>query len=93
MTQYRPKSRATGWMAMVLVTTLLLSGCLGSGSSSTEAPASGQDSQLTLEVWHTFAAESKEKACFAIHQIFEEQHPNITVEVALVPFGMLISCS
>ncbi|RJU98177.1 MAG: extracellular solute-binding protein [Candidatus Poseidoniales archaeon] len=88
MTQYRPKSRATGWMAMVLVTTLLLSGCLGSGSSSTDAPASGQDGPLTLEVWHTFAAESKEENVFLQSiKSFEEQHPNITVEVALVPFG------
>ena len=41
-----------------------------------------------LEVWHTFAAESKEEETFtkAVRD-FEAANPNITVDVTLVPFG------
>jgi arabinogalactan oligomer/maltooligosaccharide transport system permease protein len=43
---------------------------------------------VSLTVWHTFAAESKEENVFLQSiQSFESEHPNITVDVALVPFG------
>ena len=55
-------------------------------SGSTDA--NGLDDTVTLEVWHTFAAESKEENVFLQSiKAFESIHPNITVEVALVPFG------
>ena len=45
-------------------------------------------SEITLEVWHSFAAESQEEATFldAIEQ-FENFNPHITIEVTGVPFG------
>ena len=49
----------------------------------------GDDSPvITLEVWHSFAAESQEEATFldAIDQ-FEDSHPHIQIEVTGVPFG------
>ena len=73
-------------IAISLVFLLLLSGCLGRGDSSTTT--SETEGSITIEVWHTFAAESKEENVF-IQSIkaFETLHPNITVEVTLVPFG------
>ena len=45
-------------------------------------------SEITLEVWHSFAAESQEESTFldAIVQ-FEDVNPHITIEVTGVPFG------
>ena len=45
-------------------------------------------SDITLEVWHSFAAESQEEATFldAINE-FEAANPHITIEVTGVPFG------
>ena len=45
-------------------------------------------SDITLEVWHSFAAESQEEATFldAINE-FEGANPHITIEVTGVPFG------
>jgi arabinogalactan oligomer/maltooligosaccharide transport system permease protein len=74
-------------VAVVLASTLLLSGCLGDGSVD-ETVTALPDQPLTLEVWHTFAAESKEELVFlqAVAS-FEALNPGIEVEVALVPFG------
>ncbi|MDP6899292.1 MAG: extracellular solute-binding protein [Candidatus Thalassarchaeaceae archaeon] len=49
--------------------------------------ASG-DVDITIEAWHSFAAESKEEATFlsAIAD-FEQSHPHISVEVTAIPFG------
>ena len=65
----------------------LLPGCLG-GEDSEENESITLDGPLTLEVWHTFAAESKEEETFtnAVRD-FEAANPNITVEITLVPFG------
>ena len=50
--------------------------------------SSDENGPITLTVWHTFAAESKEENVFLQSvKEFESQHPNITVDVALVPFG------
>jgi len=45
-------------------------------------------SDITLEVWHSFAAESQEEVAFldAISD-FETQNPHISIEVTGVPFG------
>ena len=50
--------------------------------------AAEEESNITLEVWHSFAAESQEEAAFldAIDQ-FESLNPDIKVEVTGVPFG------
>ena len=49
--------------------------------------ASG-DAEITIEVWHSFAAESKEEATFlAAIDDFEQSHPLISVEVTAIPFG------
>ena len=74
-------------VSVVLAATLILSGCLGNeGENGTSS--SSDDGPITLEVWHTFAAESKEELVFlqAIAS-FEALNPSIEVEVALVPFG------
>ena len=73
-------------LAVLLALIFLIPGCLGDEeevqfSISDEGP-------ITLEVWHTFAAESKEEETFtnAVRE-FEAANPNITVEITMVPFG------
>ena len=46
------------------------------------------DNKIILEVWHTFATESKEEESFnkAIKE-FQETHPNITVEATMIPYS------
>ena len=48
----------------------------------------GGEEEISLTVWHSFAAESQEEATFfdAI-QIFEQTHPHIQVEVTGIPFA------
>ena len=70
-----------------LIVLLLVPGCLDFGSdNSTETSSS--DGEITIEVWHTFASESKEEETFtnAVRD-FEAVNPNITVEITLVPYG------
>ena len=73
----------------------ILPGCLdfggsglGFGDSDEEINESPEEGPITIEVWHTFAAESKEEETFtkAVRD-FEAANPNITVEITLVPFG------
>ena len=73
----------------------ILPGCLdfggsglGFGDSDEGVNQSPEDGPITIEVWHTFAAESKEEETFtkAVRD-FEAANPNITVEITLVPFG------
>ena len=73
--------------AIVMILLFLVPGCLDFGSDD-EAASSASDGPITIEVWHTFAAESKEEVAFtnAVRD-FEIAHPNITVEITLVPFG------
>ena len=74
-------------MVSLLLCTVLMSGCLG-GSDDTSLDDSVSEDPITLTVWHTFAAESKEENVFLQSiQSFETANPNITVDVALVPFG------
>ena len=44
--------------------------------------------EIAIEVWHTFAAESKEEESFnnAI-SLFQENNPNITVEITRIPYN------
>ena len=85
----RLRHRKAGRAALIslLLCTVLVSGCLG-GSDDASLDESVSDDAITLTVWHTFAAESKEENVFLQSiQSFETANPNITVDVALVPFG------
>ncbi len=74
------------FLAIVLFSMIFLSGCLGNSQQDSELAALNGD--VVLEVWHTFAAESKEEEVF-LNSIasFESAHPNVTVDVTMVPFG------
>ena len=70
----------------MLIGSVFLAGCLG-GNESTST-LMDDEGPITLTVWHTFAAESKEENVFLSSiQAFEELHPNITIEASMVPFG------
>ncbi|MGB1679602.1 MAG: hypothetical protein ACPHFV_06115, partial [Poseidonia sp.] len=72
-------------LAALVVTTLLLTGCLGGGQ---DGGSEVDDGPVSLTVWHTFAAESKEENVFLqTIKAFEAEHPGVEVDVALVPFG------
>ena len=72
-------------LAFVFFLMILLSGCLGNGQQSVEESSTNDD--VVLDVWHTFAAESKEEEVFMNSVAeFESAHPNVTVEVTMVPF-------
>ena len=72
--------------ALIITLLFIIPGCLGTGSEEIDA---GSDSgPITIEVWHTFAAESKEEQVFTNSvKDFEMANPNITVEITMVPFG------
>ena len=72
--------------ALIITLLFIIPGCLGTGSEEIDT---GSDSgPITLEVWHTFAAESKEEQVFTNSvKAFEMANPNITVEITMVPFG------
>ncbi len=73
-------------LAFVFFLMIFLSGCLGNGQQNAEE--SSRHSDIVLEVWHTFAAESKEEEVFMNSVAeFESAHPNVTVDVTMVPFG------
>ena len=73
-------------LAFVFFLMILLSGCLGNGQQSVEE--SSRNSEVVLDVWHTFAAESKEEEVFMNSVAeFESAHPNVTVDVTMVPFA------
>ena len=81
--QIRPRR-----ILFVLIAALfIMPGCLNFGGTD-EATSTSEDGPITIEVWHTFAAESKEEETFtnAVRD-FEAANPNITVEITLVPFG------
>ena len=73
---------------LLVVISLLIPGCLDFGGEQETTSSSTNDGPITVEVWHTFAAESKEEQVFtnAVRD-FEAAHPNVTVEITLVPFA------
>ena len=82
----RGSSRRKRLLAIVLFSMIFLSGCLGSGQEN--AQQTDADGEIVLEVWHTFAAESKEEEVFMNSvSSFESANPNVTVDVTMVPFG------
>ena len=80
----RGSSRRKRLLAIVLFSMIFLSGCLGGIRKIQQTDA---DSEIVLEVWHTFAAESKEEEVFMNSVSSFELYPNVTVEVTMVPFG------
>ena len=74
-------------LAVLLSLFFMLPGCLEQANAVSESQEV-DEGPITLEVWHTFAAESKEEETFtnAVRN-FEDAHPNITVEITMVPFG------
>ncbi len=82
----RGSSRRKRLLAVVLFSMIFLSGCLG--GSQENSRQTDADGDIVLEVWHTFAAESKEEQVFMNSvSTFETAYPNVTVEVTMVPFG------
>jgi arabinogalactan oligomer/maltooligosaccharide transport system permease protein len=81
--QIRPRKVLFLFIAALFI----LPGCLDFGGTDDDSSTS-EDGPITIEVWHTFAAESKEEETFtnAVRD-FEAANPNITVEITLVPFG------
>ena len=73
-------------LAFLFSILLLLQGCIG--GEEFETSENILEGPVTIEVWHTFASESKEEETFinAVKE-FESLNPNITVEITLVPFG------
>ena len=70
-----------------LILFLLAPGCLDFGSNDA-SESSSTDGEITIEVWHTFASESKEEETFTnAVRAFETANPNITVEITLVPYA------
>ena len=76
-----------GIVAVIFILAFLVPGCLDFGGNESESSTS-IGGPITIEAWHTFAAESKEEQVFtnAVRD-FEAANPNITVEITLVPFA------
>ena len=82
----RGSSSRKRFLAIVLFSMIFLSGCLGNGQENSQR--SDSSGEIVLEVWHTFAAESKEEEVFMNSvSSFQSAYPNVTVEVTMVPFG------
>ena len=76
-----------GLVAVIFILAFLVPGCLDFGDDESESSIS-TGGPITIEVWHTFAAESKEEQVFTTAvRDFEAANPNITVEITLVPFA------
>jgi ABC-type glycerol-3-phosphate transport system substrate-binding protein len=73
-------------LAIGIFSLILLSGCMGNNQQSSDKEST--DGAISLDVWHTFAAESKEEEVFLNSiESFENAYPNVTVDVTMVPFG------
>ena len=77
-----------GIFAFLLSILFLLPGCLDVDDSGTDGGSQSLSGEITLDIWHTFAAESKEEEVFtnAVKE-FEQNNPNVSVEITMVPFG------
>ncbi len=81
-----PSSFRKRLLPIVCILMIFLSGCLGTNEENQEQ--NSQDGEISLTLWHTFAAESKEEEVFMNSiKSFESAHPNVTVDVTMVPFG------
>tara|TARA_B100000530_G_scaffold164355_1_gene103384 strand:+ start:2455 stop:5082 length:2628 start_codon:yes stop_codon:yes gene_type:complete len=77
-----------GIYALLLSILFLLPGCLDGDDSRKSSSGPSLSGEITLDIWHTFAAESKEEEVFtnAVKE-FEQNNPNVSVEITMVPFG------
>ena len=77
-TRASPSNKASAILALLLTASLLAAGNAGAQTGSS----------VTLEVWYSFASESKEEETFlnAISS-FEAANPHITVEATMVPYA------
>ena len=77
-----------GIYALLLSILFLLPGCLDGDDSRKSSSGPSLSGEITLDIWHTFAAESKEEEVFTnAVKLFEQDNPNVTVEITMVPFG------
>ena len=77
-----------GIFALLLAILFLLPGCLDGDDSEKSSSSQSLSGEITLDIWHTFAAESKEEEVFTnAVKLFEQDNPNVTVEITMVPFG------
>ncbi len=76
------------FISMLLVFMLVLSGCIGGdGVGARDSVSSGDGGTITLVVWSTFEADSLEDEVFLdAVKLFENEHPNIVVDVSNRPF-------
>ena len=76
-----------GIFALLLSSLFILPGCLGGDDSNEDDDKPSSAGKITLDVWHTFAAESKEEEVFTnAVKAFEENNPNVSVDITMVPF-------
>ena len=77
-TRASPSNKASAILALLLIASLLAAGNAGAQTGSS----------VTLEVWYSFASESKEEETFldAISS-FEAANPHIIVEATMVPYA------
>ena len=72
-------------LASAIFSLIFLSGCLGDGQQITEQES--EDAAITLDVWYTFAPESKEEVVFMNSiRSFEAAHPNVIVDATMKPY-------
>ena len=72
-------------LAIAIFSLIFLSGCLGDGQKITEQES--EDAAITLDVWYTFAPESKEEVVFMNSiRSFEAAHPNVIVDATMKPY-------
>jgi len=77
-----------GFFALLLSLLFILPGCLDGDDSNDIGNNSSSSGEITLDIWHTFAAESKEEEVFTnAVKAFETNNPNVSVDITMVPFG------
>ena len=77
-----------GILALLLSLLFILPGCLDGDDSADSEGNSSYSGEITLDIWHTFAAESKEEEVFTnAVKAFEANNPNVSVDITMVPFG------
>ena len=68
---------------MILAIFLFTPGCLSSNQSTN---LDSNESTITITVWHSFAAESKEQATFESKiEAFMSSNPGVEVKISAIP--------
>lgn len=86
--EYQESRFRKGILVLLLSVLFVLPGCLDGDDSGNDGSSQSFSGEITLDIWHTFAAESKEEEVFtnAVKE-YEQNNPNVSVEVTMVPFG------